>query len=767
MANRLAHESSPYLLQHAHNPVDWWAWCDEAINEARRRDVPILVSIGYSTCYWCHVMERESFENAQTARVMNERFVCIKVDREERPDLDDACMAAVQMLTGHGGWPLNVFLDPRSLAPFWGGTYFPPVPAHGRPSFTQVLERLSEAYQTRRDEITGQAAAVAKEVAASIAARREPVLVGQEQVIRALQTLLTIFDRTHGGFGGAPKFPQPVYARLLLDVRGFADSDDTRAAIDHALRFTLDRMALGGLFDQVGGGFHRYATDAIWLVPHFEKMLYDQAQLLEVYADAAAQLGDPFYAHIAKRTAAYLAREMTDASGAFFSAQDAEVDGREGLNYLWTPDEVRAALAAEDAEFALDVYGLAQGPNFRDPHHPGEPPRNVLHLAERPEEIARRKGVEPRDIIQRLERINAALLAVRDRRKQPRLDDKVITAWNGLMIAGLARAGMSLGDEEMVDMAARAARAVLAGARADLGLLRSTRDGQGAIPAVLDDYAALTAGLLALARARPREAEWLSDAERLTAEAGVLFGDRQTGGYGDVREHDPSRAATVFVRARSTYDGAMPSPAGIMLHNLVDLAEITRSDGYEDDARRLLLTLSAAIHDSPISTVNATRGLLRLLARDPASLHTAMLSSGAKRPAAKTDQDPVEVLVSDDEIPVGPEQPAEFFIRLNIARGFHINSAHAGEQSGGTLVPLALGITGGAGVKVYADYPEGMPLPGAAHTVHEGTIEFAVALEAVGEVTGEPRLTITYQPCDDTRCLRPVTSVLDVHIVKA
>jgi uncharacterized protein YyaL (SSP411 family) len=382
-ANRLSRETSPYLLQHAHNPVAWFPWGDEAIAEARRRDVPIFLSIGYSTCYWCHVMERECFESEEIARQMNDRFVCVKVDREERPDLDDLYMTATQLLTGHGGWPMSVFLEPQGLRPFWAGTYFPPEPRHGVPSFPQVLDAMSRAWTERRGEVLEQAASVAEGVRQHMVSEEAPVGLGLPQVTEAGRDLLKRFDRVHGGFGGAPKFPQPVFLEFLLDLRAAAADDATRDAIDQAVRRTLDRMAIGGVFDQVGGGFHRYSVDERWLVPHFEKMLYDNAQLAQVYARAAVVYSDDFYATIARRTLDYALREMTSSEGAFYSAQDAEVDGREGGNYVWTPEEIRAALPPEDAGFAIKVYGADAGPNFRDPHYPDSSSTNVLFLRER------------------------------------------------------------------------------------------------------------------------------------------------------------------------------------------------------------------------------------------------------------------------------------------------------------------------------------------------------------------------------------------------
>jgi uncharacterized protein YyaL (SSP411 family) len=437
--------------------VDWRPWGEEAFLEARRRGVPIFLSVGYSTCYWCHVMERESFESEAIARLMNERFVCVKVDREERPDVDDLYMAATQIMTGRGGWPMSCFLEPDTLRPFWCGTYFPPSPRHGMPGFPQILEGLSSAWRDKRGEIVEQAEHVAAAVSEQLAAARAPAGVGLEHVSQAARALLTSFDRVNGGFGGAPKFPQPVFLELLLDVRDSAGDDATRDAVDQAVRLTLDRMACGGINDHVGGGFHRYSVDATWTVPHFEKMLYDNAQLAAVYARAGATYDDAFYREVAGRTLDYVQREMTGPEGELYSAEDAEVDGREGGNYVWQPDEVRAALGTDDAALAIKVYGLEGGPNFRDPHHAESPPAYVLRLSGRPEKVAAELGVTVEALRERMGRIDARLYEVRARRPQPRLDDKVLTAWSGLMIGALARAGLALKRREHVEAAARAA----------------------------------------------------------------------------------------------------------------------------------------------------------------------------------------------------------------------------------------------------------------------------------------------------------------------
>ncbi|MEX0876305.1 MAG: thioredoxin domain-containing protein [Phycisphaerales bacterium] len=502
--NRPAAETSPYLLQHAHNPVDWYPWCDEAFAHAVKRGVPVFLSIGYSTCYWCHVMERESFENADIAAVMNERFVCIKVDREQRPDIDEIYMAATTTFTGSGGWPMSVFLDPATRKPFYAGTYFPPEPAHGRPSFPDLLRGLSEAWKDRRDEAVEQSRRLAQAVAEQVSGSEEPAPVGEAQLSAATTALLTRLDKANGGFGHAPKFPQPVFLDFLLEMRPVTDATTT-SAIDMAVRKTLDAMAIGGIHDQIGGGFHRYAVDEHWTVPHFEKMLYDNAQLASVYTRAADVYDDAYYARTAQRTLDYCLAEMTDPDEqgrtGFYSAQDAEVDGREGLNYLWIEAEFEDALGGDPGllELALDIYGLRQGSNFRDPHHPDDPKRSVLRLESRPDQLASRLKLTADELNTHIDTINARLMTARAARKQPGLDDKVIVSWNGMLIAALVGAGTRFDRDDYLAAAARATRFILDEMRSGDGqLLRTHRGGKASIPGLLEDYAALIAALLRL-----------------------------------------------------------------------------------------------------------------------------------------------------------------------------------------------------------------------------------------------------------------------------
>ncbi len=774
-ANRLIHETSPYLLQHAHNPVDWHPWGREAFEEARRRDVPILVSIGYSTCYWCHVMERECFENEAIARVMNENLVCIKVDREERPDVDDLYMTALQILSGSGGWPLNMFIEPASLKPIWGGTYFPPEanPKFGnRPSWPQIVRNVNQAWRSDREGMLEQAENLGAAVADQIGQVRRPVRIGQDQVAQAVSMLLNMHDRANGGFGRAPKFPQPAYLELLLTFRDYAGDDETRRGTDGAIRLTLERMALGGMFDQVGGGFHRYSVDERWLVPHFEKMLYDNGQLAAVYAVAAREYDEPLFRRVAQRSCEYVLREMTSPEGAFFSAQDAEVNHREGQNYLWTLEQMEQVLGAEDAALAAEAYGVKLGPNFQDPHHPDDPPANVLYLPQRAEQIAARLGMEEHALLGRLERINSALYEARLKRDQPGLDDKILTGWNGLMIAGLATTGRLLADaggDRFIEAARRAAEFILREMRDERdGLLRSHRAGTSKIPAFCEDYALLVRGLLALHRAGRDEAgEYLDRALALVAEAEHLFGDAETGAWYDTRAEQED----LFVRAASLYDGAIPSPTSVMLNNLIDLYEITGDDAHLQRAISGLRACSAFLARSPVGACGSTRALLRLLAIDDEAVAAAQPAdaAAAMMPGAAP-EDAVKVLADREVVTVGADKPDGLVLRIEIDEGFHINAANPG---GDGLVPFRVFIAHGTGVKAYADYPKGTPYSPAwveaddeaAHIqVYTGTIDVPVVLERAGDFTGTPVIALTYQVCSDEACFTPSTVELDVSI---
>lgn len=804
--NRLARESSPYLLQHAHNPVDWWPWGSAAIAEARRRDVPIFLSIGYSTCYWCHVMERESFENDDTARVVNDACVCIKLDREERPDLDEIYMAATVLTTGSGGWPMSLFLEPDTLRPFFCGTYFPNRPGLGRPAFTDVVRGMADAFRTRRDQVRAHALeiahAVAEHLGAPSDARQQPAMLGAAQVADAAQRLLAMHDRVQGGFGQAPKFPQPVFLEFLLDARLRAADDSTADAIDAALHRTLDAMALGGINDHLAGGFHRYSVDAHWTVPHFEKMLYDQAQLAVVYARASQLLADATYADVARATLDHVLRDMTipgpNATRGLASALDAEVDGREGLNYLWSRAQLDAALSApftaEDAALAADIFGVSNGPNFHDPHHRDQPPSNVLRLAQRLDAIAHARGIAPADLNDRVVAIKAALLRVRDARTQPRRDDKAIAAWNGMALSALARVGTDLAEPRFID-AAKALFDFIQAAlvQPDGRLIRSWREGVPGPRAVLEDYAAVAQGCLDLARAGHMPA--LARALDLLRVAREVFIDVGTGVVHDTPDHEPD----LFVRARATHDGAVPSASSMLLHALLDAHEATGDDAHLSLATKALASMAQAVAASPVGCVNSTRALLRILTNpraatfdDPAAT-LALARDAAAQVAAQAsahpdalqpgDADPVSIFAGVERIALARDEPAELTILVNIAQGFHVPAADPAAKN---LTPFRVHLVGGTGIAVYADYPPGewYPTePASSHAAHpsadpaassdtrmraySGSFELRVALEREGEWTGRPLLAASFQPCRDDACLRATTVELDIALDQA
>jgi uncharacterized protein YyaL (SSP411 family) len=791
--NALAAESSPYLLQHAGNPVHWKPWGPAAFEEARQRDIPVFLSVGYATCHWCHVMERESFESEAIARIMNEHFVCVKVDREERPEVDEPYMLATQLMTGSGGWPMSVFLEPQQLRPFWCATYLPPAPRHGMSSFPETLEAIARAWRERRGEILEQAEALASAVRENMRPA-PPAPVGPQQVGAAVESLLRMFDRTHGGFGSAPKFPQPSFVELLLEARDRVD-EGPRRAIDEAARRTLDRMAVGGLRDHVGGGFHRYCVDATWTVPHFEKMLYDNALLAGLYARASAVYSDAFYAEVARDTLRSIAREMTSRPphGGFYCAQDADTGGHEGATYLWTEARLREALPPVEADLAIRLYGVDRGPNFRDPHHADDEPANVLRLDDRPEVLAAGLSLPADELAARLVAINGRLLAVRAQREQPGLDDKVLVAWNGMMIAAMARCAESLGAPDLLGPAAAAAEFIERELHEAGGLRRTWRDGRLGPAGTLEDYAWLLAGLVALARARagaprPDSARTFDDAralldrcEQLYQEAAARFEDPQHPGlFYDALEGE------FFVRVRSTYDGATPCASSAMLGALVDLAEMEASgdagsSGGEPAgdwgarARRALAALSGAIAGNPLATVNATRHLLRMLRLDPgigepavgAAAQAPEPAPAAQPAAAPADFTPIEIYADRERVSLGADEPAELNLVLRIAPGHYIYAPETRPEGRGDAAtsPLRVHLIRGAGVDVYFDAPEGEALaePAGARAL-TGEIELRVALARAGELVGKPLLGVTFQACTESACLAPTTVELDVAI---
>ena len=579
--NRLIHTSSPYLLQHAHHPVDWYPWSEEALARARREDQPILLSIGYAACHWCHVMAHESFEDEATARLMNEHFVCIKVDREERPDLDELYMSAVVALTGSGGWPLNVFLTP-DLQPFWGGTYFPPEERWGHPGWRSVLRAVSYAYAEKRAQIEEAATQLVAALAREPRVAPGPGLDGEALLAAAVSDLKASFDPVHGGFGGVPKFPRCSALELLLRHAHRAGDPDALAMVT----LTLDRMARGGIHDQLGGGFHRYSVDAEWLVPHFEKMLYDNAQLAALYLQAYRLTGRPRYAGIARETLDYVLREMADRRGGFHSTQDADSEGEEGRYYVWEPGEVRRVLGPEEAELFCSYYGVTPDGNFEG--------RSILHVPTAPEAFAAERGLSPEELDAQLVGPRRRLLAIRAERVPPAKDDKVLADWNGLMISALARGYEVLGAPCYREAATRAAQFVL-DEMGEAGELRHAyRAGCRLGQAFLDDYAFVLQALLDLYEAT-LEPQWVQRARRVAAGLLQRFWDRERAGFYLTSAGQPD----LVVRRRRGHDDATPSGWAAAAHALLRLGHLTRDAEHTEHGERALQALVAEAQSAP------------------------------------------------------------------------------------------------------------------------------------------------------------------------
>jgi uncharacterized protein YyaL (SSP411 family) len=706
--NRLAKESSPYLLLHAENPVDWYPWGDEAFEQARREDKPLFLSIGYSTCYWCHVMERESFSDPEIARALNEGFVSIKLDREERPELDEIYMTATQLLTQSGGWPNSLFLT-HDGKPFFAGTYFPPEDRHGRPGFVRVLSALREAWAFRRAEVLEQAEAVAEAIRTQGASSAGASLPEPSLAAALESALARRFDHHWGGFGRAPKFPSPSNLCFLLD-RARGGSAEARTM----LVITLDRMARGGIFDQLAGGFHRYATDAEWLVPHFEKMLYDNAALAPLYAEAAGLAPASGFARVARATLDFVLAELCNAEGGLLSAIDAETDGHEGAYYTWSAEQLTAALDPAAHALLAPAYGFDGPPNF-------EGQRYVLHLA------------EPLRDPERIEPGRRALLAVRSGRKRPLTDDKVLTDWNGLAIGALARCGALLPEPRYLEAARRAAQFVLEKLRdRDSGELRHAwRGGVAKVAALLDDYAFLVAGLLELhsASAEPR---WLEEAQRLVAEQDRRLWDAQGEGYFNAGD-DPR----LLVRSKAAHDGAVASGQGIAALNLLALAERTGQGSFRERAERLLRAFGRAVAELPVAHVSLVRAVW--LAAEASRAAPAPPAPVLETPAARAE----EIVMASGRIEAaaaGTWRP--FRLELRIREGWHVN---ANPPLLRFLIPTEVKAADSA-VRALR-YPEADRYEGSV--VIEGEVEVSQG--------GRASVRLTYQPCDEERCLTPVT----------
>ncbi len=566
---------------HSHNPVDWFPWGDEAIRKAKAEDKPIFLSIGYSTCHWCHRMEAESFENEKIAAVLNERFVPVKVDREERPDLDEVYMKSVIAINGQGGWPLSVFLTP-DLKPFYGGTYYPPTPAHGLPGFPQLLDFISELWRTRRDEVVNNSEELVSHLADNYELHARDTLE-RSSMITAYAELVSSLDEQFGGFSGAPKFPLPNYHEFLLRYYIRTKKDPAL----HAVKKTLQAMASGGIHDQLGGGFHRYSTDRYWLVPHFEKMLYDNALLARVYLEAHQVTGESAFLATAVDTLEWMLREMRGPEGGFHSAQDADTPDGEGYYYTWTPKETEALLGRENSAIVDELFGVVPDGNF-------EGGRSILHVASSIERVASKHGIDPERAKDIARESRTRLLDARQRRTRPAVDDKVISSWNGLAMSALACAYQVTGEKRYLDASSRAADFILGTLVVSDKLFRRYRDGAVAVEGTLEDYSFLAAGLLDLYEAG-FDPSYLRGAIRMAEKMAELFWDASGGGF------FMSSAPDVLVKVKEGYDGPTPSGNAVAALVLLRLSEFTGRRDFREKAEKTLKAFGEEMESSAVS----------------------------------------------------------------------------------------------------------------------------------------------------------------------
>jgi uncharacterized protein YyaL (SSP411 family) len=736
------------LLQHAHNPVDWYAWGPDAFEAARKQNKPIFLSVGYSTCYWCHVMERQCFENQAIAAEMNRLYVNIKVDREERPDVDQLYMMAVQLITRHGGWPMSVWLTPE-LRPFYGGTYFPP------DRFVGYLRALEETYRTRADEVvktSGQIVGILERLAQPPAPEK-PLKVDMPFVDQIVERSISDYEPRFGGFGGAPKFPRQTLLELLLaflDSPARPETSDLKSQIRSQLRHTLDAMADGGIRDHLGGAFHRYSTDAQWLVPHFEIMLYDNAMLGWIYAESHRQTGESCDAQVARGIFDFVLREMTSPRGAFYTAFDAEVDAQEGLSYLWTSTEIESLLGADDAKLFAGVYGVDQGPNFADPHHgSGQPDKNILHLPKPLREAAGEMKITVDQLEQRLVPMRQKLYEARRLRKQPLLDTKILTSWNALMIRALAHGGRVLGEPRYLEAATRCAAFLLQHhRRSDGSLYRTSRDGKPKYNGFLDDYAFFAQAMLALYDATG-ESKWKQYAAGLAVTMLQKFVDDQLGGFFFTEKDAPD----LIVRQKTAQDSPLPSGNAVAAMVLLEL----------DQPKGALSTLAAfaqqmAEHgESMSSMVEAT--LLYLLRAEPFTVSAVQESGQTDRPAT-----PEQIAAGVVSIQAEALSAAELHLHLTILDGFHIN-AHDPIDSEVPLIPTTLSVDApGATIEYPPGEEQGFGFAERPIRVYSGKVTIVARFSPPPKPESTLRFSLMYQACDQSACFPPVSKQFEIEV---
>ncbi|MDE2690691.1 MAG: thioredoxin domain-containing protein [Acidobacteriota bacterium] len=749
--NRLILETSPYLRQHAHNPVDWFPWSEEAFERARAEGKPVFLSIGYSTCHWCHVMERESFDNVEVARLMNELFVCIKVDREQRPDIDDIYMTAVQVTQQRGGWPMSSFLLP-DRRPFFGATYFPPQ------QFVNLMRQVDTAWRERRADLEASAAQITDLVRQITAARGAAKNLGRAVIRQAVQGLVASTDRLHGGFGGAPKFPNETNLLLLLEE---ALRTGDRAPMDAAL-ITLRAMARGGIHDQVGGGFHRYSVDGHWLVPHFEKMLYNQAHLLRAYALAYRLTGDPLLARVARQTADYVLRDMTSPEGAFYSATDADseaADGEsvEGEFFVWTKDQLREALSPDDAELTIRLFGVTDTGNFEH--------RNILFLDRPLDENAADLGVPLGDLLASLDAVRERLYPIREERPHPLRDDKILTSWNGMMIRALAEAADALAEPAYAEVAARAADFLWRhNRRDDGGLWRVWLDGEASTPGLVQDYAHLAHAFVALHDVTS-DGKWLERSATVAAEMVERFWDHSPAPAEEGAPAPPSLGSGFFIAERekanlliaqpkSPTDGAVPSGNSVAVRALAELGRRTGDRNATDRALATVAAFAANIERMPAAYTYMLTGLAVALEGDAGARATA--GNGAVVAAATLS-------------PASDTGEYEVNLDLVIREGWHLNGPKPLQED---LIGTTVEGAGSRFEVTKLRYPEPRRTQVSTQSgdvlIYEGTQRITFALRpsssAPEQLPASVPISMRLQACDDRLCLLPEMVVLELPV---
>jgi len=778
-ANRLAQATSPYLLQHQHNPVDWYEWGPEPIERARRENKPIFLSIGYSACHWCHVMAHEVFEDPAIADLMNQYFINIKVDREERPDLDELYMLATQLMTGSGGWPMSVWLTPE-LTPFYAGTYFPPVDGYGRPGFPRLTLALAEAWRTRPESMRAQAAKVVDAVkihADEMSRAGENASVDLAAWCRAaVESSLDRFDPQYGGFGKAPKFPPHqslmLWLTMLRNPNTAGLSAQAASSVRDMLIKTLDGMMRGGIYDHVGGGFARYSVDEFWLVPHFEKMLYDNAQLAPVYALAGTQLGRPDYIRIARQTLDFWLREMTSADGGFYSALDADSEGHEGKFYVWTPGEVREALRHPDeSQLIIEHFGLSDEGNFEG--------RNVLAIAVPVETLAQKRGVSVQALQAQIDAILVKLRQTRAARVPPGLDDKVLTGWSGLMISALAMCGRVLKEPRYLEAAHKAMgfilmRHVEGGRR----LLRASRNSKAHVDAFLEDHAYLLNAMQDLVDATsPTSLPGTMARKRALEMADVMvrdFADAAGGFFSTSRTHDE-----LFARLKQAADNATPSANGMAIRALLRLAQASGRETYHETAMHAVRGFAPVIKKNPgyFATI-----LQSLIEDAEFQVSRPKIGGGAVAEVAPDIDLHLPVTVSSDDagsgaftvdvpptLKVAPGGSFELPVTLRIAASYHVQPHQPNDPEAFATVARLRGSLP-LGAQEWS-YPAPAQLDDAGHPVsgYAGDVQLLARCVVTGDVPPgqyDLRVTVLAQPCGNGRCLPPekVTAVCLVTV---